>query len=47
MLFELILWVFTLVMVAMAGLMFLALILMPAVYIWEGLTQLWESNEWF
>jgi len=47
MLFELILWVFTLVMVAMAGLMFLALILMPAVYIWEGLTQLWEREGWF
>ena len=43
MLFETLIWVFTMMMVAMAGLMLLALIIMPAVYIWEGLTQLWEN----
>jgi hypothetical protein len=43
MIFDILIWAFIMCMVAMAGLMFLALILMPAVYIWEGLTQLWEN----
>lgn len=47
MLLEIVLWFFMMAMFAMAFLMFLALIIMPAVYIWEGLTQLWESNNWF